>query len=386
MGYLVNPKQDLSVLKLYIQQTVPNPLAIKLEVDDGEIHALVGPSGSGKTSVLRSIAGLHHPEIGHIECANRVWLNRDSARGPRVAQDASLRSCGFLFQQYALFPHLSALENVCIALHNNGESRAEQIQCARDWLAQLNIAELANRLPRQISGGQQQRVALARALARSPKILLLDEPFSAIDIPARQTLYQTLAELRKRLHIPIILVTHDLREAHLLADRITVIDQGVGLQTANANDLFAKPRNARVAQLVGIPNLFQGVFNAGRLQWGSSPWAFQITDKGKIPPQSQVAWVIPQAGLSVHSTSQDGRIPCRVKHISALGQIAVIEFVIEAIAETLTWEASAAEVRRLGLEQAALVHLEFNCDLIHIMPLRPINDPRRFMSAADAAP
>ena len=244
MGYLVNPKQDLSVLKLHIQQTVPNPLAIKLEVGDGEIHALVGPSGSGKTSVLRSIAGLHHPEMGSIECANTVWLNRDPARGPRVAQDASLRSCGFLFQQYALFPHLSALENVRIALHNNGESRAEQIQCAHDWLAQLNIAELADRLPRQISGGQQQRVALARALARSPKILLLDEPFSAIDIPTRQTLYQTLAELRKRLHIPIILVTHDLREAHLLADRITVIDQGVGLQTANANDLFAKPRNA----------------------------------------------------------------------------------------------------------------------------------------------
>lgn len=193
MGYSVNPKQDLSVLKLHIQQTVPNPLAIKLEVSDGEIHALVGPSGSGKTSVLRSIAGLHHPEMGSIECANTVWLNRDPARGPQVAQDASLRSCGFLFQQYALFPHLSALENVRIALHNNGESRAEQIQCAHDWLAQLNIAELADRLPRQISGGQQQRVALARALARSPKILLLDEPFSAIDIPTRQTLYQTLA-------------------------------------------------------------------------------------------------------------------------------------------------------------------------------------------------
>ena len=195
-----------------------------------------------------------------------------------------------------------------------------------------------------------------------------------------------MADLRKRLHIPIVLVTHDLREAHLLADRITVIDQGVGLQTANPNDLFAKPRNARVAQLVGIPNLFQGVFNAGRLQWGSSPWVFQIQDKGKIPPQSQVVWAIPQAGLSVHSNSVTGRIPCRVKQISALGQIAVIKFVIEAIPETLTWEASAAEVRRLGLEHDALVYIEFNGDLIHIMPLRPINDPRRFMSAANAAP
>lgn len=386
MGFSASPILDRIVLKLHIQQTLPNPLSIKLEVDDGEVHALVGPSGSGKTSVLRSIAGLRHPEHGFIECANTTWLNRDSRRGPIVVCDAAKRSCGFLFQQYALFPHLSAVENVRIALHNNGTSRQQQTRLAQEWLAQLNIADLAERLPRQLSGGQQQRVALARALARSPNILLLDEPFSAIDIPTRQTLYQTLAELRQQLHIPIILVTHDLREANMLADRITVIDQGVGLQTANANDLFTKPRNARVAQLVGIPNLFHGIFTAGHLQWGTSPWTLHIKDKGKIPPQSQVAWVIPQEGLSVHKDQQASRIPCRVQQISTLGQIAVIDFAIEGIQEFLTWEASAAEVRRLGLEKEIRVFLELNGDLIHIMPLRPINDPRRFMSAADASP
>ena len=372
------------MLRVQIQQTVPNPLLLQLEVAAGEVHALVGPSGSGKTSVLRSIAGLHHPETGFIECNGDVWLNRDFARGSLVALPANQRSCGFLFQQYALFPHLSALENVCIALYNQIPDLTARKQKAQEWLDQLSIGELSARLPNQLSGGQQQRVALARALARSPKILLLDEPFSAIDIPTRQKLYQTLASLRKQLNIPMILVTHDLREANLLADQITVIDQGVGLQTVNPQALFTRPRNARVAQLVGIPNLFHGVFNSGTLSWGSSPWVFQIKDKGRIPPNSQVAWVIPQEGISVHRDPGPQRIACQVKQISALGQIALIEFCIEQIAETLTWEASVAEVKRLQLDKDIAAFLEFETEQIHIMPLRPINDPRRFMSASQA--
>jgi molybdate transport system ATP-binding protein len=382
MGSLAATLWGHAVLKVHLQQTFPNPLSIQLEIDAGEVHALVGPSGSGKTSILRSIAGLHHPEFGYIECDQQVWLNRDPARGPMMTLLPNQRSCGFLFQQYALFPHLSALDNVCMALYNTiGDARMRQAK-AQQWLDELNIGELGERLPKQLSGGQQQRVALARALARSPKMLLLDEPFSAIDIPTRQKLYQTLAKLRKQLNIPIILVTHDLREAHLLADRITVLDQGVGLQTANPQSLFTKPRNARVAQLVGIPNLFHGVFNAGTLSWGSSPWTFQVIDKGRIPPHAEVAWVIPQEGLSVHANPEEHRIPCRVKTISALGQIALIEFSIDGLDESLTWEASVAEVKRLGLARDAQVYLELDCKLIHIMPLRPINDPRRFVGAA----
>ncbi len=382
MGSLAATLWGHAVLKVHLQQTFPNPLSIQLEIDAGEVHALVGPSGSGKTSILRSIAGLHHPEFGYIECDQQVWLNRDPARGPMMTLLPNQRSCGFLFQQYALFPHLSALDNVCMALYNTiGDAQMRQAK-AQQWLDELNIGELGERLPKQLSGGQQQRVALARALARSPKMLLLDEPFSAIDIPTRQKLYQTLAKLRKQLNIPIILVTHDLREAHLLADRITVLDQGVGLQTANPQSLFTKPRNARVAQLVGIPNLFHGVFNAGTLSWGSSPWTFQVIDKGRIPPHAEVAWVIPQEGLSVHANPEEHRIPCRVKTISALGQIALIEFSIDGLDESLTWEASVAEVKRLGLARDAQVYLELDCKLIHIMPLRPINDPRRFVGAA----
>jgi len=380
MGYLGVIRRGDAVLKLHLGQTLPNPLSIQLDVEAGEVHALVGPSGSGKTSILRSIAGLHHPEYGFIECDQQVWLNRDPVRGPAMTLPPNQRSCGFLFQQYALFPHLSALDNVCMALYNTiDDPKTRQAQAQR-WLDELNIGELGERLPKQLSGGQQQRVALARALARSPKLLLLDEPFSAIDLPTRQKLYQTLAEIRRQLHIPIILVTHDLREAHLLADRITVLDQGMGLQTANPQSLFAKPRNARVAQLVGIPNLFHGVFNAGTLSWGSSPWTFQVIDKGRIPPNSQVAWVIPQEGLSIYTKHEDQRIPCRVKDISALGQIALIEFSIDGLDECLTWEASVAEVKRLGLAKDEQVYLELDRNRIHIMPLRPINDPRRFVS------
>ena len=379
MGSLAATARGCAVLKVHLQQTLPNPLSIQLEIDAGEVHALVGPSGSGKTSILRSIAGLHHPEFGFIECDHAVWLNRDPARGSMMTMPPNQRSCGFLFQQYALFPHLSALDNVCMALYNTISDPQMRRTEAQRWLDELNIGELGERLPKQLSGGQQQRVALARALARSPKMLLLDEPFSAIDIPTRQKLYQTLAELRKQLNIPIILVTHDLREAHLLADRITALDHGVGLQTTDPQSLFTKPRNARVAQLVGIPNLFHGVFNDGTLSWGASPWSFHVVDKGRIPPNSQVAWVIPQEGLSVHTAPDGQRIPCRVNTISSLGQIALIEFSIDGLDEHLTWEASAAEVKRLGLVQDAQVYLELDRKLIHIMPLRPINDPRRFV-------
>ena len=250
----------------------------------GKLHALVGPSGSGKTTALRTIAGLSNAQTGKIECDGSIWFEANEIQGITTALSPAQRSCGFLFQQYALFPHLSALENVCIPLYNSVAALSDRKSLAQEWLDRMGIGELSDRMPNQLSGGQQQRVALARALARSPKILLLDEPFSAIDAPTRQSLYKTLAQLRKDLSIPILLVTHDLREADLLADRITVIDQGVGLQTAPPKILFERPRNSRVAELVGINNKFEGIFTAGKLMWTGCDRVFNVVDKGKIPP------------------------------------------------------------------------------------------------------
>jgi molybdate transport system ATP-binding protein len=366
------------MLKIKAAQIHPNPLQINLECGPGELHALVGPSGSGKTSVLRTIAGLSNPHSGKIECAEEVWFDVDELSARKTILTPSARSCGFLFQQYALFPHLSALENVSIPLHNSGLSHAERVEIAKDWLARMGISELERRMPHQLSGGQQQRVALARALIRKPKVLLLDEPFSAIDAPTRQSLYKTLAELRKDLNIPILMVTHDLYEADLLADRITVIDQGVGLQTAAPQVLFQKPRNARVAELVGINNMFEGIFDAGKLSWNNSSHIFNVIDKGKIPPNTPVVWVIPADGLSLHEHSSTTSIAATVLQISTLGQVAVIQMQLNDGLHTVTWQASAAEVKRLSLKVNSAAHVEIDSTKIHIMPLRPINDPRRF--------
>jgi molybdate transport system ATP-binding protein len=368
------------MLKVKVTQILPNPLQIDIECAPGELHALVGPSGSGKTSVLRTIAGLNNASAGKIECDTEAWFEANELQGITKSLPPAERSCGFLFQQYALFPHLTALQNVCIPLQNSGLNQAKRQSIALDWLNHMGIAELAQRIPHELSGGQQQRVALARALVKKPKVLLLDEPFSAIDAPTRQSLYKILAELRKELRIPILLVTHDLREADLLADHITVIDQGIGLQTAAPRVLFQKPRNSRVAELVGINNIFEGIFTSGKLSWDRSHHIFNVMDKGKIPPGTPVAWVIPADGLSVHDSQVSDGIPVVVEQISALGQIAVIQLLANNSAHTITWEASAAEVKRLGLELGTKTYAEIDGSKIHIMPLRSINDPRRFTS------
>ena len=367
------------MLKLKINQTLPNPLQINLECAPGQLHALVGPSGSGKTSTLRTIAGLSQAKFGKIECDGETWFEASDLTGVIKNLAPAQRSCGFLFQQYALFPHLSAVENVIIPLQNSTYEASERKEIAQDWLNRMGIAELAHRLPNQLSGGQQQRVALARALARQPKILLLDEPFSAIDTPTRQGLYKTLADLRKDLNIPILLVTHDLREADLLADRITVIDNGISLQTAAPQVLFQRPRNSRVAELVGINNMFHGIFNAGNLTWDGCEKTFTVADKGKIPPNAQVAWVIPQNGLSIHNAPTATSIPANAVEISILGQIAVIQLQIKNSAHKIEWVASSSEIKRLNIEVGSQIHLELDGNQIHIMPLRPINDPRRFV-------
>jgi molybdate transport system ATP-binding protein len=366
------------MLKVKLSQVSPNPLQLNIECIPGELHALVGPSGSGKTTALRTIAGLNNADTGKIECDGKLWFEANEVNGTTTSLSPANRSCGFLFQQYALFPHLTALENVSIPLYNNVNGIAGRNALAKQWLDRMGIGELAKRMPSQLSGGQQQRVALARALARSPKILLLDEPFSAIDAPTRQGLYKTLAELRKDLNIPILLVTHDLREADLLADRITVIDQGVGLQTAPPQVLFERPRNSRVAELVGISNKFEGIFSSGKLSWHGCQHIFNVVDKGKIPPNTPVAWVIPADGMSLHVSSSTTSIEAQVEQISTLGQIAVIQLRTSEGNHAITWEASAAEVKRLALDVGKGTHFEIDSSKIHIMPLRPINDPRRF--------
>jgi molybdate transport system ATP-binding protein len=242
----MNASQTRGLL-VQVEQRTPVALSGGFSCRPGELAALVGLSGAGKTTMLRVIAGLLRPVTGRVQVGDDIWC--DTEKGIDIP--ARNRHVGFVFQNYALMPHMTALENVALALlHLPREARLVE---AASYLNKMGIDHaLHGRQPKALSGGQQQRVALARALARKPTVLLLDEPFSAVDQLTRRGIYAVLAELRQELQIPVILVTHDLTEAQRLADKIVVIDQGTVLQEGSASEIYAAPRNKRVADLLGI--------------------------------------------------------------------------------------------------------------------------------------
>ena len=245
------------MLKAELIQVGPIYLDMHFECQVGELLALVGPSGSGKTSALRALAGLLPVTQGVIELDQTVWF--DSAKN--IFVPAHDRLVGMVFQNYALFPHLTALQNICLALPDKA---GQEYAC--NLMEDMQLVDLQNRFPSELSGGQRQRVALARAFARQPKLLLLDEAFSAVDYPTRKTLYEELIKLRERIAIPIVMVTHDLREARLLSDRMCILDQGRSLQQAPAELIVSSPRNARVAELVGLNDIYAGTFFKDQFQ------------------------------------------------------------------------------------------------------------------------
>ncbi|EKF61536.1 molybdate ABC transporter ATPase [Agrobacterium albertimagni AOL15] len=221
-------------LEVMARADTPIPLEASFSVEPGELLALVGHSGSGKTTLLRTIAGLWRPQTARVSVDGAVWL--DTAAGINLAPHR--RHVGVVFQNYALFPHMTAAQNVMAAMDQGATNpRAE----AERLLALVNLPGLAERKPAQLSGGQQQRVAVARALARRPQALLLDEPFSAVDRATRDRLYDEIIALRTHLKMPVVLVTHDMNEAQLLADRMVVIEKGRVIREGTTAEVMADP-------------------------------------------------------------------------------------------------------------------------------------------------
>lgn len=216
------------------------------------ITALFGHSGAGKSMVLACVAGLTRPDSGRIALNHRLLF--DSEKGVHLPPQQ--RGVGYVSQDYLLFPHLSVAQNIAFGLA--GKSRREKAAIVQTALQQVGLPGFDTRRPAELSGGQQQRVALARALVTRPDILLLDEPFSALDGPTRALLRRDVLQLRAELGIPALFVTHDLAEAYLLADRIAVIEAGQLLQIGSPAEVVYRPANHTVARLTGGSNFFQG--------------------------------------------------------------------------------------------------------------------------------
>jgi ABC-type sulfate/molybdate transport systems ATPase subunit len=210
---------------------------------DGTV-AIVGPSGAGKSTILRAIAGLVRPTSGTVRAAGETWF--DSAQGIDVPVDR--RAVGFLFQDYALFPHLTVRQNV----------EYSRRHAAAEFLERFRIRHLADARPPELSGGERQRVALARAVARDPKVLLLDEPFAALDSHTKATVRSELHELLAELRIPTLFVTHDFEDAAALADRVGVLVEGTLRQIGSTPELVARPEDPFVASFTGA-NVLSGL-------------------------------------------------------------------------------------------------------------------------------
>jgi len=219
---------------------------VSLDIAPGEFVTLLGPSGCGKTTLLRILAGLEIADAGEVHIGDR-----DVTREP-----AARRGCGIVFQSYALFPNLTATENVAFGMR--ALPKAQRIAKARELLALVQLTPEADKHPGQLSGGQQQRVALARALAIEPRVLLLDEPLSALDAKVRVSLRMEIRALQRRLGLTTIMVTHDQEEALTMADRVVVMRQGAIAQQAAPEDLYRYPADAFVADFVGHMNLLHG--------------------------------------------------------------------------------------------------------------------------------
>jgi sulfate transport system ATP-binding protein len=294
---------------------------VSLEVKHGELVALLGPSGSGKTTLLRIIAGLEFADIG------AVLFDGEDATG-RTARD---RRVGFVFQHYALFRHMTVFENVAFGLRvrprRDRPPRAQIRARVEELLGLVQLDGMADRLPSQLSGGQRQRVALARALAVQPRVLLLDEPFGALDSRVRKELRRWLRRLHDELGITSVFVTHDQEEALELADRVVVMDHGRVEQVGTPEQVYHEPASRFVYEFLGDVNVFHARVERGLARVDGA--AFLIGDAAGPADERASIYVRPHL-LEIHrQKARPEDLRARVERIHAAGPTVKVELVTE---------------------------------------------------------
>ncbi len=307
---------------------------VSLRIESGELVALLGPSGSGKTTLLRIIAGLDLPDSGTVRLHEEDATNT-TARNRRV---------GFVFQHYALFRHLTVFENVAFGLRLRPRATRPPEREIRDRVNKLleliQLAWLADRYPSQLSGGQRQRVALARTLAVEPRVLLLDEPFGALDAKVRKELRRWLRRLHDELHIASVFVTHDQEEALEVADRVAIMNHGMIEQVGTPVEVYDRPANAFVYGFLGDVNLFHERI-------------------GPSAARDSIGYVRPsELELSRHTGALNGAVVATVGHIGSAGPVVRIELKRDDNGQILEAELSRESFREMGLTAGDKVHVK----------------------------
>ncbi len=323
---------------------------VELTVPSGELVALLGPSGSGKTTLLRIIAGLEFADEGTI-----LFNGLDATRA-----GARERQVGFVFQHYALFRHMNVFDNVAFGLQVKSKkdrpSKGEIRDKVHELLRLVQLEQLAGRYPAQLSGGQRQRVALARALAVEPQVLLLDEPFGALDAKVRQELRRWLRKLHDEIHVTSLFVTHDQEEALEVADRIVVMNNGRVEQEGTPEEVYDKPANPFVFNFLGNVNLFHG-----RVQGGAARIADISVDlpaHGKADGAAVVAYVRPY-DIEINRARQGvEEIEAIVRHIQGAGSVARFELERLDTRDIVEAELTRERYRELGLKPGEMVYFK----------------------------
>jgi len=288
---------------------------VSVEVPTGTLLALLGPSGSGKTTLLRIIAGLESPDTG-------VILHHDEDVTERSPKE---RNVGFVFQHYALFRHMSVLENVAFGMRVRHRPKAEITNRAEELLRLVRLDGLEKRYPSQLSGGQRQRVALARALAVEPRVLLLDEPFGALDAKVRQELRQWLRRLHEEIHLTTVFVTHDQEEAFEVADRVVVMNHGKVEQEGTPQQVFDHPANPFVMDFLGDVNVFRGHVQEGKVRLGTMELEYPLYPHAES--REVVGYVRPHELDINRSPNGNSGLPAKVLQINPAGSVAKVRVV-----------------------------------------------------------
>jgi len=321
---------------------------VSLAIPEGQLVALLGPSGSGKTTLLRIIAGLESPDSG----------------GVRIHGDAkpsihTKRKVGFVFQHYALFSHLSVFENVAFGLRvrprRERPSKAEIQARVQKVLTMVHLDWAGHRMPDELSGGQRQRVALARALAIEPEVLLLDEPFGALDAQVRAELRQWLRRLHEQTGLTSVFVTHDQEEAMEVADRIVVLHQGRIEQDGTPQAVYENPASPFIYQFIGQVNRFRGRIRDGRLQVGATA----VILSGPAPEEgARVEGFLRPHDLDLAVQAGPGALPATVTRIQSLGPLARVRLSATHDQTDLEAHLSSDDLQNLDLAVGQLVFVK----------------------------